>query len=32
VGSEPAKTEADGRKDVIQKMTDLIVSRTIQGW
>ena len=32
VGSEPAKTEADGRKDVIQKMTDLIVSRTVQGW
>jgi len=32
VGSEPAKTEVDGRKDVIQKMTDLIVSRTVQGW
>ena len=32
VGSEPAKTEVDGRKDVVQKMTDLIVSRTVQGW
>jgi outer membrane lipopolysaccharide assembly protein LptE/RlpB len=32
VGSEPARTEADGRRDVIQKLTDLIVSRTIQGW
>ena len=32
VGSEPAKTEVDGRKELIQKMTDLIVSRTVQGW
>ncbi len=32
VGSEPARTEGDGRRDVIQKLTDLIVSRTIQGW
>ncbi|HKW50565.1 MAG TPA: LptE family protein [Candidatus Eisenbacteria bacterium] len=32
VGSEPAKTEADGRKDVIQKLADQIVSRTVQGW
>ena len=32
VGTEPAKTEADGRKDVIQKLTDQIVSRTVQGW
>jgi len=32
VGTEPAKTEADGRKDVIQKLTDRIVSRTVQGW
>ena len=32
VGSEPAKTEADGRRDVIQKLSDLIVSRTVQGW
>jgi outer membrane lipopolysaccharide assembly protein LptE/RlpB len=32
VGSEPAKTETDGRRDVIQKLTDQIVSRTVQGW
>ena len=32
VGSEPAKTEADGRRDVIQKLADQIVSRTVQGW
>ena len=32
VGTEPAKTEVDGRTDVIQKLRDLIVSRTIQGW
>ena len=32
VGTEPAKTEADGRRDVIQKLTDQIVSRTVQGW
>ena len=32
VGSEPAKTETDGRKEVIQKLTDRIVSRTVQGW
>ena len=32
VGAEPAQTEADGRSDVIQKLTDLVVSRTIQGW
>jgi len=32
VGSEPAKTETDGRKDVIQKLTDRVVSRTVQGW
>jgi hypothetical protein len=32
VGTEPAQTEADGRSDVIRKLTDLIVSRTIQGW
>jgi Lipopolysaccharide-assembly len=32
VGTEPAKTETDGRIDVIQKLTDLVVSRTIQGW
>jgi len=32
VGAEPAKTEADGRRDVIQKLTDRVVSRTVQGW
>ena len=32
VGSEPARTEADGRRDAIQKLTDRIVSRTVQGW
>ena len=32
VGTEPAKTETDGRKDVIQKLTDRVVSRTVQGW
>jgi len=32
VGPEPARTETDGRRDVIQKLTDRIVSRTVQGW
>jgi outer membrane lipopolysaccharide assembly protein LptE/RlpB len=32
VGTQPAQTEADGRRDVIQKLTDRIVSRTVQGW
>jgi outer membrane lipopolysaccharide assembly protein LptE/RlpB len=32
VGTLPAQTEADGRKDVIQKLSDQIVSRTVQGW
>ncbi len=32
VGTEPARTEADGRRDVIQKLTDQVVSRTVQGW
>jgi hypothetical protein len=32
VGLLPARTEADGRRDVIQKLTDRIVSRTVQGW
>jgi outer membrane lipopolysaccharide assembly protein LptE/RlpB len=32
VGTTPAQTETDGRKDVIQKLTDRIVSRTVQGW
>ena len=30
--SEPARTEADGRRDAIQKLVDRIVSRTVQGW
>jgi outer membrane lipopolysaccharide assembly protein LptE/RlpB len=32
VGAQPAQTETDGRRDVIQKLTDRIVSRTVQGW
>ena len=32
IGDEPARTESDGRKEVVQKLTDLIVSRTVQGW
>lgn len=32
VGGEAAKTETDGRREVIQKMADQIVSRTVQGW
>jgi outer membrane lipopolysaccharide assembly protein LptE/RlpB len=32
VGGQPAQTELDGRKDVIQKLADQIVSRTVQGW
>jgi outer membrane lipopolysaccharide assembly protein LptE/RlpB len=32
VGSEAARTEADGRREVIQKLADQIVSRTVQGW
>ncbi|MGH7681194.1 MAG: LPS assembly lipoprotein LptE [Candidatus Eiseniibacteriota bacterium] len=32
VGTTPALTEADGRKDAIQKLTDQMVSRTVQGW
>jgi hypothetical protein len=32
VGSVPPQTEADGRKELIQKFTDQVVSRTIQGW
>lgn len=32
VGEAPAQTEADGRKDAIQKLTDQVVSRTVQGW
>jgi len=32
VGAEAAKTEADGRRDAVQKLADLVVSRTVQGW
>jgi len=32
VGGEAAKTETDGRREVIQKLADQIVSRTVQGW
>ncbi|HEX7079196.1 MAG TPA: LptE family protein [Candidatus Eisenbacteria bacterium] len=32
VGAAPAQTEADGRRDVIQKLADQVVSRTVQGW
>jgi hypothetical protein len=32
VGTAPPRTETDGRRDVIQKLTDRIVSRTVQGW
>jgi lipopolysaccharide assembly LptE-like protein len=32
VGGEAAKTETDGRRDVIAKLADQIVSRTVQGW
>jgi len=32
VGNEPARTETEGRKDVVQKLADQVVSRTIQGW
>jgi len=32
VGGELAKTETEGRREVIQKLADQIVSRTVQGW
>lgn len=32
VGTQPAQTELDSRKDAVQKLTDQIVSRTVQGW
>ena len=32
VGSEPARTETEARKDVVQKLAEQVVSRTIQGW
>jgi outer membrane lipopolysaccharide assembly protein LptE/RlpB len=32
LGNEPAKTEVDARADVVKKLADQIVSRTVQGW
>jgi hypothetical protein len=32
VGGEAAKTETDGRRDVVQKLADQLVSRAVQGW
>ncbi|HZI89047.1 MAG TPA: LPS assembly lipoprotein LptE [Candidatus Polarisedimenticolia bacterium] len=32
VGGQPAQTETEGRRDAIQKLTDRVVSRTVQGW
>jgi len=32
VGAQVAKTETDGRREVIAKLADQIVSRTVQGW
>jgi outer membrane lipopolysaccharide assembly protein LptE/RlpB len=32
VGTQPARTETDGRREVIQKLADQVVSRTVQGW
>jgi len=32
VGGAPARTETEGRAEVIQKLADQIVSRTVQGW
>ncbi|HEU4333289.1 MAG TPA: LptE family protein [Candidatus Eisenbacteria bacterium] len=32
VGGEAARTETEGRAEVIQKLADQIVSRTVQGW
>jgi len=31
-GALPARTETDGRAEVIQKLADQIVGRTVQGW
>jgi len=31
-GALPARTETDGRAEVIRKLADQIVSRTVQGW
>jgi hypothetical protein len=32
VGGAAARTETEGRAEVIQKVADQIVSRTVQGW
>ncbi len=32
IGSVPAQTETDGRREVVKKFTDQVVGRTIQGW
>jgi outer membrane lipopolysaccharide assembly protein LptE/RlpB len=32
VGGEPARTETDAKADVVKKLADQIVSRTVQGW
>ncbi len=32
VGGAPAQTETDGRAEVIRKLAEQIVSRTVQGW
>lgn len=32
VGSEPAKTSLDARNEVVLKLANQIVSRTVQGW
>lgn len=32
VGNEPPRTETDARTEVVNKMADQIVSRTVQGW
>jgi hypothetical protein len=32
IGSVPAQTEADGRKEVVLKFQQQVVGRTIQGW
>lgn len=32
VGNEPARTETEARAEVVRKLADQIVSRTVQGW
>lgn len=32
VGTEPARTETEARTEVVRKLADQIVSRTVQGW